>query len=454
MADIWQNRFGKLPSSSGQFSEFHALDLGSFQFFADPHTFWTSILKMTVPVTLFFFGVACYGDNMPRPANVEITNQVNQDDKIKQYRNQISVAGFAIDNGRPEIAQRLLAATNPKLRGWEYGFLKSECLVPEDDGNRKFVNSGDASEVVFTPDGKRLVFGRNKKVVVWDFIQDESVELGGHTGSIVSVDISPDGDKIASGGGDGKVIIWELQSGKKLLEYSGHNRMNRRAGAHQTQVVRDLAFSPCGEKIVSTAFVNTPFAPEIVPELKIWSVVSGKTLKTLRGAHDRGRTNAILCLDFSPDGTHIATGGFDHKLRIWDAESGKEIRTIAGHRNNVLGLAFSPDGKQIASASTDQTLAIWQVSNGNELARMQGHKMPVYSVQFSSSGKRVISSCCDRTVKVWHVATGLELLSMQDSGSMIRSITVSENDRRVATSRAATSNHPGVTVWECEFRDD
>jgi WD40 repeat protein len=67
---------------------------------------------------------------------------------------------------------------------------------------------------------------------------------------------------------------------------------------------------------------------------------------------------------WSPDGRFLASGSEDGAVRIWDAETGALLRTLAGHTDWVLSAAWSPDGRFLASASSDGTVRIWGVPGG------------------------------------------------------------------------------------------
>jgi hypothetical protein len=71
---------------------------------------------------------------------------------------------------------------------------------------------------------------------------------------------------------------------------------------------------------------------------------------------------------FSPDGTRIASGSWDKTVRLWDAATGKEIRSLSGHSAHVNSVAFSPDGTRIASGSLDNTVRLWDAGTGKEVA--------------------------------------------------------------------------------------
>jgi WD40 repeat protein len=61
---------------------------------------------------------------------------------------------------------------------------------------------------------------------------------------------------------------------------------------------------------------------------------------------------------YSPDGAAIASALGDKTVRIWDAATGRQLRTLSGHSELVYGMAYSPDGAAIASASGDKTVRI------------------------------------------------------------------------------------------------
>jgi len=87
----------------------------------------------------------------------------------------------------------------------------------------------------------------------------------------------------------------------------------------------------------------------------------------------------------------------------FNSEKIKEIRTLSGHSSSVTSVMFSPDGRMIASGSWDHTIKIWSVSDGCEIGTLRGHSDYIHSVAFSSDGATLASGSDDRTVKPWRI---------------------------------------------------
>jgi WD40 repeat protein len=141
----------------------------------------------------------------------------------------------------------------------------------------------------------------------------------------------------------------------------------------------------------------------------------------------RGHKGPVFCVDISPDGKRLVSGGADWTVRLWDLETGKELTYLDGHGGGVLDVAFSPDGKRILSAGSagfldpklsherpwqpggDSSIRLWDATTGTLIHTMAGHTTMVRSVAFSKDGSRALSAGEDATVRLWDLETGTEL---------------------------------------------
>jgi WD40 repeat protein len=113
-------------------------------------------------------------------------------------------------------------------------------------------------------------------------------------------------------------------------------------------------------------------------------------------------------LAISPDGSLLASAGTDGALRLWETDTGKEVRVCWGHRGYVWSAAFSPDGKKLVSGGADQTVRVWDVASGEEIQKHRCGPGPVQCVTFGRGGDSVLYTALASTVMRWDPETGKE----------------------------------------------
>ena len=179
--------------------------------------------------------------------------------------------------------------------------------------------------------------------------------------------------------------------------------------------------------------------------IKIWNAETGEEIRTLTG-HEAN----VWSLHFSPDGQTLASGSWDNTIKLWNVETGEEIRTLTGHEDRVLGISFSPDGQTLASASDDDTIKVWNIETGEVVHTLTGHQDTVISVSFSPDRKTLASASFDNTIKLWNVETGEEIRTLTGHENGAISISFSPDGKNLAS----TGEDATVKLWNVETGED
>lgn len=215
-------------------------------------------------------------------------------------------------------------------------------------GERIFTYSGGGSfwgaqddrsinALAWSPDGARIAWGGGEnKVEVWDAqMRRQLAVYKGHNSAVYALAWSHDGRQIASSGADDAVHIWDASTGRNAATFFKHS-----------SVVTGVAWSSNGQRVATASHDRTAL---------VWNAVTGTTLTT-----HRGHTDQVLALSWSPDGSRLATASRDGQAHIWDSSRGVNTYTYTGHVGSVNAISWSPDGKRIASAGADHTVHVWR----------------------------------------------------------------------------------------------
>jgi len=115
-----------------------------------------------------------------------------------------------------------------------------------------------------------------------------------------------------------------------------------------------------------------------------------------------GHQGQIHSLAWTPDGHDLASAGGDHRVLVWDTQSGRIIFSQGENSTSMKNaVAWSPQGKYLAIGSNDKTVQIWSTNNKRQTLTYSGHTGYVMTVGWSPDGTRVASSGVDRAIHVW-----------------------------------------------------
>jgi WD40 repeat protein/tRNA A-37 threonylcarbamoyl transferase component Bud32 len=266
--------------------------------------------------------------------------------------------------------------------------------------------------VVYSPDGKTLATGgadgtlRLREAATGQEVrvlpahlpirsEGHARDQDHHLQGTCALAYSKSGDKLASGGADGKVKAWDPQSGKLLWASDAHPR-----------AVSGVAFSPDGRLVASSSWDKT---------VKLWDAATGTLLRTCMG-----HTSEASRVAFSPDGQFLASTSWDQTIRFWDPATGAEVRRLdwisrPGRVDALESLAFHPDGKHLAAAPDPLggggEVKLFDLTSGEAVQSLAGHIYGIFQVVVSQDGRRLASCSCDGGLKVWDSASGQELFT-------------------------------------------
>jgi WD40 repeat protein len=320
-------------------------------------------------------------------------------------------------------------------------------------------------KAAFSPDGKLLVTG-SETIKLWDVANGREIRTFlGHSDQVYTVMFSPDGRRIVSASDDETIKVWDAETGKEIHTFSGHSgsvidgRRIISASEDETMEVWDVetgkkirAFSysyydEYGDEFFSEYYESATFSPDgkqiaaVTDEkdIVLWDAASGRVIRTFSGYF-----RSVVA--FSPDGKQIVSADDKNIVILLDITTGKEIKNFPGHSDFVMSVRFSPDGKQIVSGSWgDKTIKIWDVNSGKELHSFSSGEY-VDSVEFSPDGKLIVSGGGNGTVELWDTSQGQKIRSFTGNAAFIQSAVFSPDKKLIASAEEDNT----VKIWDAE----
>lgn len=265
---------------------------------------------------------------------------------------------------------------------------------------------------VFSPDGRHVATaGDFPAIHAWDSETGAPIaSYAGHTGPILALNYIS-ADRLISGSADQSAGIWESNPGWVLERTLGRVE----DPAILVDRIMAIDFSDDGSQLATGGGI-----PSRGGEIKIFRVADGSLVRAITPNHD----DAVFSVAFSPDGRRLASGGADKYLRTFDLADGHQLRRYEGHTNYVLSTAWKGDGQILASSSADRTVKIWQADTGDQLRTIEGFGKHVTAVRFIGETENIVTACGDKLIRMYNALNGGLFLQLGGAESYLHCVDI------------------------------
>ncbi len=317
----------------------------------------------------------------------------------------------------------------------------------------------------YSPDGKTIAISDGQRFGLWDATTGKHLMiLSEGTPEVQSIAYSPDGETIASIRWDDTMQWWNTQTGVNIKTFpqpidnygaisfspdgktiaisegSELDLCNTESGKHLTTIqghkdyISGFAFSPDSQTIVTGSRDGTA---------RLWNANTGENLKIFNMQHTKHR-NELSRIDppkFSPDGKTFAFRSNHNALWLWDTQQQYMVRTIPGEHYHIKDFVFSNHGKILATRSKTEAVHLWNTETGQHINTLTGL---VNSITFSPDSKTLATNL-DNFVQIWHTATGENLNELFIPNVGNTQIIYTENGNPLAIT---IHQNESVSLWD------
>ena len=313
---------------------------------------------------------------------------------------------------------------------WAAGDRRGEIRVWRENGRvlhlSWLAHSRAVHALAFSPDERLLISGGWDGVIsVWDVNSGALLWRSAYVDSILSLAFAPDGRTFASAGMDAIVRLWNARSGVNYHRLSGHR-----------SAIFALAWHPDGSLLASGGFDG---------QIRLWEV-PGDSPQELPSPGERvltGHTNVVMGMAFAPDGRTLASASWDRSLRLWDVPGAVE-RTHHAMQSQAGRVAWSPDGRVLAMGDRDRTIWLWDMEQDGAVRTLGGHSAWIRDLAFTPDSRSLFSASDDRTLRVWDIDTGRCMHIMQAYAISFNDVAWSPDGTQLASARSDAL----VTLWD------
>ncbi|KAK6204659.1 beta transducin [Scheffersomyces amazonensis] len=337
--------------------------------------------------------------NIPIPENLKKASATGEIYSVKQ--NTIDLLGHRTDIRTMDISNdgKLLAtASNGELKVWN---IKTTNVL------RTFtLESGYALCCKFLPGGTMIVVGfKNGDLELYDlttsslldnieqahkFITSTGEEEGA---AIWSLDLTPDGKTLITGGNDKSVKFWNFNIESEIIPGTKETISKLKLVHSQTLEVGEdilcVKVSP-DSRLLSLSLLNNNVQVIFMDSLKLFLTLYGHKLP-------------VLSIDISQDSKLIITSSADKNIKIWGLDFGDCHKSIFGHQDSVMNVKFIGDSHNFFSSGKDGLIKYWDGDKFECIQKLAAHQSEVWSLAVSQDGEIMVSTSHDHSIRLWSI---------------------------------------------------
>lgn len=300
----------------------------------------------------------------------------------------------------------------------------------------KYSRPPPITALCFSPDGQRLIAGGHHELTIWSANDGKLLgRLRTRSERTYAIEfLSASQIAVAGGrpGQDGDVRVYDLGATPTVVagvaQWDGVN--------DPAVLVAHLVDSDdCQLCLALSADRRRLAAGGCDRQVRIWNLVGGASPVKLDQTVEQ-HSDWVLGARFTPDGGQLITASRDKSVRIWDLKKRESVAAFTEHQSPVFGVAVGQDGKTGYSVGADRMIRIWPAPNAEKsIKAVAGHEGEVYKVLVIPNPSNLATASADKTVRLW-TADGAAVRSLSGFTGPVYSLAVSPDGARLAAGDA------------------